>query len=409
MSGKREEVKEKKRFRVKENSEQNEGAKIADIDKLRKKRSRNAMLKRILVVAVVILAAVAVIVGIETAGTRNISIIISDIAAGFTRGDGFPLEIDGSTVRDAEIVGGAIALLTDSGVLVYNKSGGEIKNELHEYGSAAWDVVGNRLLVYDVGGLGLRLDSKSANAFKKKYDEKIITADYSKSGRFAVITETSRRLCELAVYSKDEIEIFKWGSSDNYATAVSLSENGKLVAVAAANVEGAELSSKIIVFSVADGKELFRYSIGDRLVLSMEYLADGRISLLTDSAAITVGKDGSACVEYGFANRTLQNWSRGNDGRLALAFEDEIVILGADTVKLFSQSGTQQLLGDVIHSDFYKNDLFISSSNGIYKLSKDNLSQIVSDEKLGGQGLKIAVSGNYIYCVLQDKIQSVEK
>lgn len=406
--GKREETKEKKRFRVKENSEQNEGAKIADIDKLRKKRSRNAMLKRTLIVAVVVLAAVAVIIGIETAGTRNISMIVSDIAAGFTRGDGFPIEIDGSTVRDAEIVGGALALITDTGVLAYNKSGGEIKNELHEYGSAAWDVVGNRLLAYDVGGLGLRLDSKSTNAFKKKYDEKIITADYSKSGRFAVITETSRRLCELKVYSKDETEIFKWGSSDNYATALSLSPNGKFVAVAAVNVEGAELSSKIIAFSVADGKELFRYSIGDRLVLSMEYLADGRISLITDSAAITVGKDGTASVEYSYSNRTLKNWSRGDNGKLALAFEDEIVVLGPDTVKLFSKTGTQEIVGNIIHSDFYKNTLFISASNGIYKLTADNFTQVISDEKLGGEGLKIAVSGNYIYCVLPDKIERVE-
>lgn len=406
--GKREETKEKKRFRVKENSEQNEGAKIADIDKLRKKRSRNAMLKRTLIVAVVILAAVAVIVGIETAGTRNISIIISDIAAGFTGGDGFPIEIDGSTVRDAEIVGGALSLLTDTGILAYNKSGGEIKNELHEYGSAAWEIAGNRIFVYDIGGLGLRLDSKSTNAFKKKYDEKIITADYSKSGRFAVITETSRRLCELKVYSKDETEIFKWGSSDNYATALSLSQNGKFVAVAAVNIEGAELSSNIIAFSVADGKELFRYSISDRLVLSMEYLDDGRISLVTDSAAITVGKGGNASVEYSYGNRILQNWSRSDNGRLALTFEDEIVILGPDTVKLFSQTGTQALLGNVIHSDFYKDTLFLSSSNGIYKLNADKFTQIISDEKLGGEGLKIAVSGNYIYCILQDKIERVE-
>ena len=390
-------------------------AKVSDIKKIRKKRSRRALAKRTVVFSAVIVFIIAIVIAIESIGVANLEIWFSDFNSRFVGGDGYPIETEFGEITDIKTVGGNLAVITEENISVYNDAGGRIKNEHIGYKCAIVNESedGSRLVVYDASGTGLKVESKSSVETERKFDSKIIAADRAKNKSIAVITEAERKLCEVAVYSKSGDEVFRWSSGDNYALAVSISDNGEKVAIGAFNLNGAEYSSRIICFSVKSGKELYRYEIGDRLILFMNLLSDGRVSLITEDKAMTVAADGKSATEYDYSGRDLVFWERESgktEGKSALCFKDngkyEVVIIEADSTEYKKEKLDVVKVSDMA---LFDSTLYVACSGGITAVDEDGARMVAEEKNIGGESLKIAVTGKYIYCLTSKGIERVEK
>lgn len=320
-------------------------AQIADIEKLRKKRSRKAFLKRLLMLLLAIAVVFAAVISIRYAETLDLQGFLSDLVASFGSGGGFPVDFPGNTAHNMEQIGSDIAVLTDSSLYIYNGTAKQVRNVQHNYVNPVAKIAGNRVLLYDVSGYNFRIDSKSKTLYERKLDNKLIAADYASGGRYAILSEAQRYLSQLVVYEKDYTELFTWYSRDNYATGVDLTDDGRYAAVSALTTSGGMIRSSVIRFSVNSGEELFRAQFDDALICAVRQISKDRTCVVLDDRVSVLSADGSASITYSFYGRTLLAYEIGSGGQVALLFavdgsleKTDLVVLDSDAAEIFSLS-----------------------------------------------------------------------
>ena len=178
-------------------------ARIDEIDKLRKKRSRKAFIKRLVVFILIVALIFALFIGMRYASDYDIGGFISDTINGLGSGPGFPLDFAGNTVNAMYPAKNAVALLTDTGLYIYKSDAKELSHTYFDYSSPVVVPAQNRFFIYDCFGYSYRIESKSDTVLDKTLEDKVVCADYSRSGHYAVVTESARCLALLTVYDKN--------------------------------------------------------------------------------------------------------------------------------------------------------------------------------------------------------------
>ncbi|MEG0017318.1 MAG: DUF5711 family protein, partial [Hydrogenoanaerobacterium sp.] len=134
-------------------------AEPSDIEKIRKKRRRKALLGRILLLFLLTFLGVGIYALKDEVSATGITNFFQDIAVSSGKGSGYPLEFAGDQMRGTYAVGKNLAVLTDSNLYFYNETGKEIRSLQHKYSNPVVRINGNRVLVYDMGGKKLRVES----------------------------------------------------------------------------------------------------------------------------------------------------------------------------------------------------------------------------------------------------------
>ena len=80
---------------------------------------------------------------------------------GFKRGDGYPYQINSSTVKNIGVLNGEIVILKDDCTMSVNGTAKEVKNEKHTYATPVMNIKGNRILLYDRGGTRYRIETRT--------------------------------------------------------------------------------------------------------------------------------------------------------------------------------------------------------------------------------------------------------
>lgn len=172
------------------------------------------------------------------------------------RSEGFPYSINSNLVRDMQMLGPELLLLTDESVTVLDSSGKEVSRMPHTYKRPAMDVRDGRLLIYDRGGRKLRIQNRKKILLEKELKADIITCAVGDSGNFAVASRAVNAACLLTVYDKNVNEIFKWRSSKDYIMDIALSGDGKYAAAVVMGSEAGKLYSRAYVFDLSNEKPL---------------------------------------------------------------------------------------------------------------------------------------------------------
>ncbi|MBQ9939098.1 MAG: hypothetical protein IJO96_06150 [Oscillospiraceae bacterium] len=343
-------------------------ARIEEIDKLRKKRSRKVFFKRLVIFLLVVFLMFSLFVGMRYASDYDIGGFVTDFISGVGRGPGFPIAFAGNTVSDIYPANGNVALLTDTGFYLYKSDAKELLHTYFDYGNPTVISSKNRFLIYDCFGYSYRIETPSNTMLENTYDDKIIGADYSRSGHTAILTESPRSLATVKVFDKNNNELFSWSSTENYLTACSLSSDGKHLAVSGLMTSGGRLRSVIISFNVTNGEELFRRYYEDTIIYDIAAVSKNRVYAVMENNAVVVSSNGSAEMTFDYSNRTLSGYRRTNNELMALIFTDDdtnknsITLLDSDCFELFTLTDVTEIT-----------DIYVST-DGLYLLSDSTVS-----------------------------------
>lgn len=176
-----------------------------------------------------------------------------------------------ATVTDFKGVGNAAFLLTNTYFEIFNDSGCNVLYYKHGFANPSMDVAESRILIYDRGGKKYKIFNYSTVLFEGTENNKIISADLSRSGKTAFITTSDAHGSELKVFSKNNKQIFTW-NSNNILSAVSFNKNASLVAVSEVYSESGVLSSKIDIINANNGETKFTLDFyGEAISSIIEY------------------------------------------------------------------------------------------------------------------------------------------
>lgn len=242
---------------------------------------------------------------------------------GFKRGNGYPYQINSSTVKNIGVINGELAILKDDCTMSINSTAKEVKEEKHTYATPVMDIKGNRILLYDRGGTRYRTETRTGIVYEGHLedDEKIITAAIGKSGNMAFGTLSDTSMSRLTVInSSNKKKEFVWNCADYIINSVALSDNGKRVAVATIGSRDGKPYSKVFVFDLKGSKPK-ELELPGTTVLDMNFMSGDILSIVGDDMFIVFKhlKDAKT-LDYG--SSSLLNFAFADNGSAVLILSE---------------------------------------------------------------------------------------
>lgn len=331
---------------------------------------------------------------------------LGETFASMGAGKGYPYAINSNAVLQFEKMNQDIAVLTDTSVLVLNSSAKEIVNRQHDFSSPVMDAMGNRLLLYDLGGKRLRVENRKNILFETTMQQNIITADISEDGSFAVATQSSTSACELKVYSRNFHEILTWYSSSDHIINVAMAPDGKSVAVSVAGAQGGEMKSTIYIIDFTKEAPVAQFDYTATLFLTLDYTSEHAVIAAGDHMLSVIDKAGNKLndipYEASSLKRSVANTQPGAAVLYSMYDSDNL-----NDVLMLDENGSvcyrTEIRQDVRWIDHSGNRVYALCGNEICWFDEKGTAQ--TPVEIGSDCSKILAFGNHVYVLGMNEIR----
>lgn len=197
-------------------------------------------------------------------------------------GGGFPVSLTEVSVQALLPMGGDVAVVTGAGTYIYNGNGALLNSCLSSYRTPQTKTAGGKLLTYDLGGNGLRVDNKAKNLYTTTATGTLLAADIAPTGAIATVQSAPGVYAQVSAYNPRFELMYTWMVQDSYITGVSLSNRGGMMACAGLTMEGQHLVSLLRIHHFDQDEEVARVSLSDQLIVSMVWNDEDEIQVVTN-------------------------------------------------------------------------------------------------------------------------------
>ncbi len=347
---------------------------------LKKQRNIKTFKKifRILRIPVVILAVVAALFLsarlLGNVAVSNITDNIRQVKTVFSRGEGYPYSLDAFNYRKITAIGNRPLLIYEDSSRVLSSSAGELFEMPLNYADSKVISKNGRALLYSNSANEVILQSKTENLGSVSEDGAVTAAALAKNGSFATSYSSKEYQSVLSVYNSRFKKQFQWNCSQERIADISLSGNGKMLAVIAVGAENAEIYTRVLLFDIdsAEPKADIKYS--GTLFMRVAYTSSNKIIAVGDNRTVVINKKGEAIDELVYSEDSLCAVCVDENGNTVVCFEEfggsktGIVRFGANGKKscTFSVSG----IPDCVAADggrialAYGNEIAVYNSRG---------------------------------------------
>lgn len=381
--------------------------KAVDFEKVRKRRQRMTTLKRIFILAGVMLLVAGILLVNQILVEQGLTTTLSDFTESFG-GTGFPVDLPGGIIRGVGNLGNDLTVLNDANLYIYSPKGKIVKNIQKMTDNGVGITSKSRALVFSIGDKDFAIHSSSRELYNGSLEFGILCGDLNERGDFALISHAKQFASKTVVYNGHFEEIYSW-SSPEYATNVALSPKGDMMSVNCINSENGTLESLIYIFRFSEEKEQAEVALRlrENLVLDMKFPEDDRIVVLTDKQLLVLDSLGKKKYGCDFTDRkVLAMEQRDKQTLLLFKSEDdkkyELVLLDAN----LTEKSVLELSNEVKDMALAKDSVYALSSAGISVYNMD----FELKYKLNKLGISnIHIAGTKLYYLTKDEIHALSQ
>ena len=238
-------------------------------------------------------------------------------------GNGFPLPVAGSVVRNMDVSDGDIAFLTDTSLMLVNDTGYEIVNRQHGFQTPVMRLSDMRALIYDRGGTGYRVEGRRRTIYTGDADEKILAGDIGPGGQMLLVTRArGNYIADMRLYDRDGNRTeFQWLSAENLVLDAAIAPDEKGAAAILVSAEEGDIVSTAAIFNFYGG-EPKQIAYPGTLLTAVRYCGD-RILLIGDDQCISLSLSGDDPIAYSYKGDHLAAFSIDSGGSLAVALSSD--------------------------------------------------------------------------------------
>ena len=237
-----------------------------------KTRKRNKSLKKqfgllkIVVPALLIFTICISLICIKANHPVGLFEYFSSLVTSSGTGRGYDTEIFGGKPIYTVSAENKYFAVTNSSVNCYNKNGKVIFEKSHAYSEPVIKFGDTRYILYGQGEKEISVCTLSETLYIKNMENSIITAAISDSGSYAVATKAKLYDSVVFVYNKNNKQVFKWYASGETVNALSLSADGKTLAVSTLAVKDGKFRSNIYILKFNSADAIMKCSYTDNIV-----------------------------------------------------------------------------------------------------------------------------------------------
>ena len=278
--------------------------------------------KRLIIFAILVVLVLVVWVKWDVLNPANVWNVINVAVTGGESGDGYPTEAEGSNIIAMRPIGNYLLLVSQNTVTVYNHSAGTVFSRTHSFSDPLVDVSGNTLMLAEIGGRRIEVQSVSGKVHTFETAKNIVCAAVSNNGTVAAITESDKsHISEIAVYNKEgEAKLYCY-SSEALLTGIALRADGRQMAAIGVLAKDGAPQSRLLVYSAVSDKDPKVYSGDDTLFCDVDYLGNDNVAVVGDDRLWVVKTGRNKPAELTYENRRLLSWAV-TDNRVGIVLQN---------------------------------------------------------------------------------------
>lgn len=375
----------------------------------RNKRVAKKRQSRLAILGVIITVFLVYVSGIYGASLAYFGDFLSSALVYVQFGNGFPVETQLSTLKQANKMGSSLCVLDADSMNFYSPTGGKGFTYFHSMQSPVMATSDNRVAIYNPNQTSLKISNAQKILFSTEMEDDIIHVSMSKTNKVAVLTKSQSYNGKITLYNYKMDKLFVWSGAKSFPISSFLSPNGQTLAINTVLAQDGYLISDIYIIDAEKGEEKFVITNSKTIPLAVEFINENRMLVLyTDKAQMFSLQDQSSIYEYSYNGDNLLSYDLKNgEILLALGSHDQgennrMVMLSSQLEEKFSHTVEQSI-----------KDVIISSAR-IYLLGADT----VNEYSLTGQSLsskeaentnKTLVDFNGPVLISKNKMEKLEK
>ncbi len=282
----------------------------------------------------------------------------------------YPIVLEGTSTLNTVQCGGYYYTLTDTQLKAVSNSGKQIYSVTHGFAAPVLKTAPTRAMIFDQDGNLAEIYNLSKRVGEIETEKNIVTADISRNGTYAIVTEADNYAAVVSVYDKRNKLVYEWYSASELVNNVVIADNGKKIAVSTIDAVDGHISSKLYVLNFEGPDAVYTADYGEGLVYSLQNSSNGFI--------------------VGYSNGVdFITWSRNKK----TSFSSDKQVAFIDT----TPSGTVVALN--LESNKSDNTIVVLGSRG-RKLCEFQFDGIISD---------IVLSHGHIYCMSNTNLYKYNK
>ncbi|MBP3580800.1 MAG: hypothetical protein J6K12_06095 [Clostridia bacterium] len=264
-----------------------------------------------------------------------------------------------------------VAIVDKTGIALYELSGSKLFNYSYSYSSPATVCDLHNILIHDIEGNELSIFNSFSRVYSQKYNYGVRCADINEKG-FAIITGEKGYRSALIAYNDNYNEYFRWLSEDNYLSALSLSPNGRNIAVSTVKTDNGSYKCSVKIFDTTKDEPIHTTDDFDELPLYLSYSQNGKnIYVITDSSIKFYTSTLDEITSHKFNQSKIKDYYTSND----MIIFSELNNLSGNSTKLtgFNCEGDRlfeiNINDDISDVAIGKTELYALGIDGVYKYS----------------------------------------
>lgn len=321
-------------------------------------------------------------------------------------GDGFPYDLDSTSVKDIKIDNSNIHLLLNTKTTVLNQTAKEIMPKPHSYSNPAMKSKGSKFIVYDLDSARFRLQNGSDIIRDGEAKSRIIAAALGKSGNYALATYSDSVQSVLTVYNTRNEEVFVWDFKSERVIDITLSDNGKFAAVATVDAFNGEVSSKVYVFNFKSDKAVSEFDYKGTTVVKVDYVKGDNIIVMGDNIRSYIKNNTKRNDDINFGSDILYKYCITDSGRSAVVLS-QYGSTSLSKLSVYSNNGKEQFTVSfnkemkwVDCDEKYTAVLFENEVRTFNKKGKQ-----IGSISFTGEPVRVAVDGSRTYVLTTSGLQ----
>lgn len=354
--------------------------------------NQDTLIKTAKAVLLVVVILILLFVAADRFGNITFSSVgdyFSGLISGAKQGEGYPYHFESVTPDNVMKINGALLVVDGDKNYVLDSTAKKLSENMHTYSTPLAHSMNGRAIVFDVGGTGYRVISKTKLLYENNTDSKIINASIGKDGSVALAVRGSGAMSRLLVYNKNQKLVFDWSCAKETIIATALSDNGKRAAISIVGAENGELYSKVLVFDFSYSEPVAEYEYGNNIVSIIKFINRQKI-MAAGEKILSFIKNDKEKEDIDLSLNTLSCIYTDSGNMTAAVFSK----YGSSSVKIlkaYSKNG-KELFSTEINSTVRD----VSCEGGYISVLTDR--QLLSFNKRGKQVGSSEVSSDVISC-----------
>lgn len=313
---------------------------------------------------------------------------------------GYPVSFSGNDVRDVQVMGKNIVVLTKKFVTALDKNADMVWQHSVAYGDPAVFVSDKYTLAFDRYSNKYSLISADGKITEGKADRttQIFSARVTDKGELLMSLKSNSSACLVSVTDKKGDEKFVWSCNDEYIVDMGLSSDGKTLYCGGIGASGGDMYTKVYAVNMKTGDEK-SYTVPSASCISVNGISSDKFNVITTGGIYVFdsSKDEIMTHNVKFSSKLLY-CSVASSGSIAAVTdsalnlsENVLTVWSADAKEKYSvaiQNGVEDIFA-------YKDETCVLYSDSVVCVKNGEVDKrLVFDNKAMGT-VRI---GSRVYC-----------